>query len=79
MTKKGLTTVSSDDQICFHSGTAHRNGKYVTNGGRVLINVALGDNLRAAAAEATKASDRIKFSGASAQYRSDIAHKAFKK
>lgn len=72
-------STSGGDQICFHSGTAYCDGKYVTNGGRVLINVALGANLRAAAAEATKGCDRITFSGAAAQYRNDIAHKAFKK
>lgn len=73
----GLTD-PTENQIIFHSGTDYKNGKYLTNGGRVLINVALGSNLRTAAADATKGCDKIKFSGTGAQYRTDIAQKAFK-
>lgn len=66
------------NQIVFHSGTALKsNGKYATNGGRVLINVALGGDLRTAAAEATSGAQRITFKGV--QYRSDIAKKAIRK
>lgn len=73
----GLET-TKPNQIVFHSGTAlNASGKYVTNGGRVLINVALGRDLRSAAAEATSGAETITFSGA--QYRTDIAQKAFKK
>lgn len=68
--------VSSPDHLIFHSGTAHNNGIYSTNGGRVLINVALSADLRSAAAAATKYCEKMNFSGA--QFRSDIAHKAFK-
>lgn len=65
--------------MVFHSGTASNSqGKYVTNGGRVLIVVAIGTDLRSAAAEATRAcEEKILFDGA--QYRTDIAQKAFKK
>lgn len=67
---------NSSDHLIFHSGTAHRNGVYSTNGGRVLINVALSSDLRSAASAATNYCEKMNFSGA--QYRSDIAHKAFK-
>lgn len=68
--------VRSSDHLIFHSGTAHNNGIYSTNGGRVLINVALSSDLRSAAAAATKYCENMSFCGA--QFRSDIAHKAFK-
>lgn len=70
--------VTKANQIVFHSGTAlNASGNYATNGGRVLINVALGNDLRIAAAEATKGAESIHFEGV--QYRTDIAQKAFKK
>lgn len=62
--------------LIFHSGTAFNDGIYSTNGGRVLINVALASDLRSAASAATKYCERMPFAGA--QFRSDIAHKAFK-
>lgn len=76
--KIGLPAQDEENRIVFHSGTAYKNdaGSYVTNGGRVLIYVAIEDDLRTAAAEATKGVQSIKFDGA--QYRTDIAHKAFK-
>lgn len=53
-------------------------GKLITNGGRVLIAVTLRSDLKQAALDATKICQNIKFSGAGAQYRTDIAEKAFK-
>lgn len=67
---------TSADHLIFHSGTSHNNGVYSTNGGRVLINVALSSDLRTAATAATTYCERVKFCGA--QFRRDIAHKAFK-
>lgn len=67
---------NSGDHLIFHSGTAYENGVYTTNGGRVLINVALSSDLRLAASAATKYCEKINFAGA--QFRTDIAHKAFK-
>lgn len=76
--KLGLPEKDEENRIVFHSGTVNDgNGKYITNGGRVLIYVAIENDLRTAAAEATKGVQRIHFDGA--QYRTDIAHKAFKK
>lgn len=66
-----------ENHIVFHSGTAKNDkNQWTTNGGRVLINVVLADKLKTAAELATASSDMIKFDGA--QYRRDIAKKAFK-
>lgn len=65
-----------EDHLVFHSGIAKNgNGELVTNGGRVLINVALAKDLKVAAALATSACREISFEGA--QFRQDIAKKAF--
>ncbi|KAL9705754.1 hypothetical protein quinque_009272 [Culex quinquefasciatus] len=74
----GLETVAKrQDHLVFHSGVAkNATGEFVTNGGRVLINVVLQPNLRTAAALATAACSDVKFDGS--QHRTDIAQKAFK-
>jgi phosphoribosylamine--glycine ligase len=59
----------------FHAGTALKDGQIVTNGGRVLGVTALGKDLRAAQAAAYAAVEKIHFAGA--QFRRDIAAKAF--
>lgn len=58
----------------FHAGTALKDGKVVTNGGRVLGVTALGDTLAEAREVAYKAVAEIRFQGA--QFRRDIAAKA---
>lgn len=50
-----------DDYICFHSGSAFKDGKIVTNGGRVLGVTAIGDDLLTARAKAYEATDWISF------------------
>lgn len=57
----------------FHCGTALKDDKTVTNGGRVLIAVSLAPELHLAAARATKMCSIIRFDGE--QHRNDIAHK----
>ena len=57
--------------FCFHAGTALRDGKIVTNGGRVLGITALGKDLRQARNRAYEAAELVKFSGK--YYRHDIA------
>jgi phosphoribosylamine--glycine ligase len=64
------------DVVVFHAGTARRDGKIVTNGGRVLGVTALGDTIAAAQARAYEAVDKIRFEGA--YCRRDIADKALK-
>ncbi len=59
----------------FHAGTALKDGRIVTNGGRVLGVTALGKDLRAAQSAAYAAVEKIHFDGA--HFRRDIAAKAF--
>ena len=74
----GLPAKDTENRIVFHSGTTNNaDGEYITKGGRVLIYVAIEENLRNAAAQALNGVQDIKFTGR--QYRTDIAHKAFKK
>ena len=58
------------DKIVFHAGTAMRDGKIVTNGGRVLGVTALGADLRTARANAYEAVKCIDFE--KCYYRRDI-------
>jgi len=60
----------------FHAGTAVSDGHTVTNGGRVLCVVGLGDDVKQAKAKAYEAVEKIHFEGM--QYRKDIADKAIK-
>ncbi|XP_053690579.1 trifunctional purine biosynthetic protein adenosine-3 [Sabethes cyaneus] len=75
---KGLDSIADRrDHLVFHSGVGRNaDGDFVTNGGRVLINVVLQTSLRTAAALATAACSDVNFDGS--QYRNDIAQKAFK-
>ncbi|CAH1964958.1 unnamed protein product [Acanthoscelides obtectus] len=74
----GIEKVSAmHNHVVFHCGTALKDDNIVTNGGRVLIAVALAPELVIAAAKATNACKVINFDGA--QYRRDIAHKGIAK
>jgi len=70
----GRSANVSDDSHVFHAGTLARDGKIVTNGGRVLCVTALGDNVRAAQKRAYEVIETIRFDGM--QYRRDIGHRA---
>ena len=77
--KKGDVISGLDDanQIgkVFHAGTtANEKGDVLTNGGRVLCVVGLGDDVAQAKAKAYSALEKISFDGM--QYRKDIADKA---
>lgn len=76
---KGIETIAARaNHLVFHSGTAkNSSGEWITNGGRVLINVAIASNLSDAAELATAACEEIIFDGA--QSRRDIAKKAFRR
>ena len=73
---KGLPPENAfgDDAHVFHAGTAEKNGKIVTSGGRVLCVTVLGDNVRAAQKRAYELIETISFAGM--QYRRDIGHRA---
>ncbi len=64
-----------DDFHVFHAGTVDRDGKVVTNGGRVLCVTALGDKVKIAAERAYEVAEKIRFDGM--RMRSDIGHRAF--
>jgi len=70
----GLDRKFDDEVIIFHAGTKLLNGKFVTNGGRVLGVTALGDNVEEAIKRAYQAVGKITFDGA--YYRKDIGYKA---
>lgn len=52
---------NQNDYYCFHAGTAFKDGKIVTNGGRVLGITAKGKDLKEARANAYAATDWIQF------------------
>lgn len=60
---KGLEKFDDNDgYYCFHAGTALKDGKIVTNGGRVLGVTAKGSDLKEARANAYKATEWVEFS-----------------
>jgi len=67
----------TEHQIVFHAGTTLKDGKLVTNGGRVLCVVGLDGNVKGAQTQAYEAVTQIRFDGA--QYRNDIGYRAIKK
>ncbi len=63
-----------EDAHVFHAGTAEKDGKIVTSGGRVLCVTALADNVRQAQKRTYDVLVGIHFDGM--QYRRDIGHRA---
>ena len=70
----GLDLVGALPGKLFHAGTANRDGKVVTSGGRVFCAVGLGATVRAAQREAYALVDAVSFEGA--QARRDIGYRA---
>ncbi|MDH4227183.1 MAG: phosphoribosylamine--glycine ligase [Deltaproteobacteria bacterium] len=71
----GLESVkAADNAVVFHAGTALKDGKVVTSGGRVLGVTGLGADVKDAIKTAYKAVEKIEFKGA--YYRRDIGAKA---
>ncbi|WP_425058089.1 Phosphoribosylamine--glycine ligase [Sporomusa carbonis] len=71
----GIDTAEAQGVLVFHAGTAEKEGRIVTNGGRVLGVTAVADDIRAAVDKVYQAVPEIKFDGA--HYRKDIARRAF--
>jgi phosphoribosylamine--glycine ligase len=67
----GLDAAAAHGATVFHAGTAHRDARYTTNGGRILTVVATGPSLAEARATAERAADEISWNGL--QRRRDIA------
>lgn len=63
-----------EDSLVFHAGTTIKDGKLLTNGGRVLNVVGLSDSLKKAIEKAYKRIENISFEGMF--YRKDIGKKA---
>lgn len=73
-TISGLDKAASLDGKVFHAGTALKDGQVVTNGGRVLCAVGLGDTVTEAQANAYALVKEIDW--ADVYYRTDIGHRA---
>lgn len=72
---EGLEEAASlDDVILFHAGTAVKNGRTITAGGRVLHVTAIGETLKGALIKVYSAVEQIHFQGM--QFRSDIGRSA---
>jgi len=69
----GIPTATADSKV-FHAGTAEKDGKIVTNGGRVLCAVGLGNSVSEAQTTAYAATKQIKWNGVN--YRNDIGYRA---
>ncbi len=75
---EGLDQVENMECVkVFHAGTAEKDGKIVTNGGRVLGVTALGGTIKEAINQAYEAVERIYWPGV--HYRKDIGAKALKR
>ena len=73
----GLRSIDSLETEVLHAGTAERDGKLVTAGGRVLNVTGIGSSPGAARDRAYEAADRIRFEGK--RLRRDIATRAVEK
>ena len=70
----GIADAEAMGALVFHAGTAKKDNALVTNGGRVLGVVGMGDDIASAVKAAYNAVDRISFQDA--YHRKDIAHRA---
>ncbi len=68
---EGVEEAAARGAIVFHAGTALHDGRLVTNGGRILDVVGVGDDIAAARTAAYDAVSCIHFAGM--QFRTDIA------
>lgn len=73
----GIKKAESLGTFVFHAGTAEKDGKLVTAGGRVLGVVAKGEDIKAAVERAYKGVEAISFAGEF--HRNDIAHRALER
>ena len=67
----GIADAEASGALVFHAGTALRDGRLATNGGRILNVTALGADLAEARERAYAAVEKISFAGM--RYRTDIA------
>jgi phosphoribosylamine--glycine ligase len=67
----GIADAEAEGALVFHAGTALRDGRLVTNGGRILDVTGVAETIEAARDRAYRAAARIAFAGM--RFRSDIA------
>ena len=65
------------DAFVFHAGTAFKEGRMVTSGGRVLGVTAVGEGIREAITKAYEVVEKISWEGV--HFRKDIGQKAVKR
>jgi phosphoribosylamine--glycine ligase len=70
----GLEDTETESTKVFHAGTAEKDGNIVTNGGRVLCAVALGNSVTEAQQKAYQVVNKISWNNV--YYRNDIGHRA---
>lgn len=68
----GIDGYDMPHSILFHAGTRQEGNNIVTNGGRVLVSVSLGENITGAAEEAEYLLQQVSFTGMN--YRKDIGY-----
>lgn len=71
---EGLENCRADNCVIFHAGTARKNSKYVTAGGRVVGVTSVDSTMKGALERAYGCVDKISFDGM--QFRRDIGRKA---
>ncbi len=69
----GLDKIKDSDCMVFHAGTVYRDGKYYTNGGRVLGITAMGESLTKAVGKAYQMVEGVSFKNM--HFRRDIGRK----
>jgi phosphoribosylamine--glycine ligase len=69
---RGLDKMPAENSIVFHAGTTAKNGKTVTNGGRVLCVTSFGNSIPYAVVQSLKTLDKIAFTGMF--FRTDIGY-----
>ncbi len=70
----GLENTESKNTKVFHAGTAQKDGNVITNGGRILCAVALGDSVTQAQKLAYQLVEKISWNNV--YFRTDIGHRA---
>ena len=73
----GLAEAKAAGNLVFHAGTAEKDGRVVTAGGRVLGVVAKAEDIRSAVNQAYAGVKKIQFKDV--HYRNDIAHRALER
>jgi phosphoribosylamine---glycine ligase len=68
----GLPTTQSDASFVYHAGTALQDGAVLSNGGRVLVSVALASDIKSAVSLSHSALQQINFDGM--YFRKDIGY-----